>query len=160
MRSLPPVRNQLRIRFRYLLWRQDFHLVGEVQVENSHPHGKTCSHNSKTPAWNQLRNRCLHVLWRQDFHRVEGMCKLKTRTHGMKTCTHGMKTCTHKRMRGTAPSAQAFSPTDSAEEPQLLERPSALGRFGGWPSKKIPVYRRRGAVSERTAEMSAANSDC
>ena len=43
-------RNQLRIRCRYLLWRQDFHLVGEVQVENSHPHGKTCSHVGKLSA--------------------------------------------------------------------------------------------------------------
>ena len=26
------------------LWRQDLHLVGEVQVENSHPHGENCTH--------------------------------------------------------------------------------------------------------------------
>ena len=104
MRSLPPARNQLRIRCLYVLWRQDFHrvivsgkcklktrthmgklaahvscgdeisscrrdvqvgklaptslvatrfhLVGEVQVENSHPHGKTCTHRLKT---------CTHV---------------------------------------------------------------------------------------------------
>ena len=26
-----------------------FHRVGEVQVENSHPHGKTRTHNSKKP---------------------------------------------------------------------------------------------------------------
>ena len=117
MRSLPPVRNQSRIRCLHVLWRQDFilsgkcklktrthmgklaptiqktpgsesvedqmpvslvatrfpscHRVGEVQVENSHPHGKTCSPR---------------LLWRHDFHLViaSGKCKLKTRTHKRK----------------------------------------------------------------------------
>ena len=56
-----------------LLWRQDF-ILSKASAswklaptwENSHPHGKTCTHVS---------------LWRQDFHRVEGKCKLETRTH-------------------------------------------------------------------------------
>ena len=133
MRSLPRVRNQLRIRCRYLLWRQDsilsgkcklktrthmgwgnlhptslvatrfpscflwrqdfilsgkckletcthmgnlaptslvatrFHLVGEVQVGNSHPHGETFSHLS---------------LWRQDFHLVGEVQVENSHPHG------------------------------------------------------------------------------
>ena len=56
------------------------HRVGEVQVENSHPHGKTCTHNSNCPVRNQSRIRCRYLLWRQDFI-LSGKCKLKTRTH-------------------------------------------------------------------------------
>ena len=56
MRSLPPARNQLRIRCRCRLvatrfhsgslWRQDF-ILSLLQVENLQPQGKTCSHGLK-----------------------------------------------------------------------------------------------------------------
>ena len=32
-----------RIRCRCLMWRQDFIVSGKCKLENSHPHGKTCS---------------------------------------------------------------------------------------------------------------------
>ena len=138
MRSLPPVRNQLRIRCLHVLWRQDFilsgkcklktrthmgwenlhpplfvatrfHLVGEVQVENSHPHGKTrsprllwrqdfhhvscgdeissCRGSASwklAPTWENVQ---LTSLVATRFHLVEGMCKLEnSHPHG-KTCT-------------------------------------------------------------------------
>jgi len=47
------------------LWRQDF-ILSILQV------GKLA------PTWKNLHQT---FLWRQDFHLVEGMCKLKTRTH-------------------------------------------------------------------------------
>ena len=44
MRSLPPARNQLRIGCRYVLWRQDFHLV---IVSKASASWKTCTHMGK-----------------------------------------------------------------------------------------------------------------
>ena len=91
-----------------------FHLVGEVQVENSHPHGKTRTHVScgdeisivsgkckletrthmgkLAPTWDGKTYSHLSLVATR-FHLVEGMCKLKTRTHMGKTRIHMGKTC-------------------------------------------------------------------
>ena len=57
-----------------------FHLVGEVQVENSHPHGKTCSHNSKKPGSEPAEDQMPVCLVATRFHRVDSA--------SWKTCTH------------------------------------------------------------------------
>ena len=78
MRSLPPARNQSRIRCRCLLWRQDFHRVEEVQVENSHPHGKTRTHMGKLAPTSLVATR---------FHLVGEVQVGNSHPHG-KTRTH------------------------------------------------------------------------
>ena len=129
MRSPPPARNQLRIRCRYLLWRQDFilsekcklktrthmgklaatiqmspsHLLcgdkisscrRQVQVENSHPHGKTCSHMGKlvhtiqkTPGSEPVEDQMPVSLVATRFHLVGEVQVENSHPHG-KTCTH------------------------------------------------------------------------
>ena len=125
MRSLLPVRNQFSCGDKISSCRR------QVQVGNSHPHGKTCSSR---------------LLWRQDFI-LSGKCKLETRTHmgkiaatiqmvsprlslwrqdfilsilqvenlqpHGKTCSHGLKTCTHESL-GTQLFSDSFMPGNGA----------------------------------------------
>ena len=135
MRSLPPARNQLRNRYRWLsvvtrfpsclLWRRDFHLVScgdeisscrSCKLENSHP----------TSLCGEEISSCL--LWRRDF--ILSILQVENlQPHG-RTCSHvGNRAPTKAFERSSfsdsfmpgdsafSPSAQAVLPTDSAEEP-------------------------------------------
>ena len=64
-----------------LLWRQDFHLVGEVQV------GKLAPTIQKNPGSIPYFSPLFFSLWRRDFILSE-KCKLKTRTHMGKLAAH------------------------------------------------------------------------
>ena len=115
-----------------------FHLVEEVQVENLHPHGKTCTHLS---------------LWRQDFI-LSGKCKLENlHPHG-KMCTHvscgdeisscrgsaSWKTRTHKRK--LAPTWENLQP-----------------RVENYPRKRAPTKGLE-RISFRTDPSSTCSSHC
>ena len=55
--------------------------------ENSHPHGKTCTYNSRKPGSEPVEDQIPGSLVATRFHLVGGKCKLKTRTHRLKTCS-------------------------------------------------------------------------
>ena len=91
-------RNQLRIRCRYLLWRQDF-ILSLLQVENLQPHVKTCCHNSRflsspLPVATRLsRVSCGDKIPSCLF------CKLKTCCHTGKPAATTQKTLARNQLR-------------------------------------------------------------
>jgi len=130
------------------LWRQDLHRVGEVQVENSHPHGKTCTHNSKPLARNQLRIRCRCLLWRQDLHRV-GEVQVEN-SHPQDSAR--WKTCTHKKPRArlSFPVATRFHRVGEVQVENLHPQDSA--RWKTCTHKRLGVaFRKDGATGRGQA---------
>ena len=131
MRSLPPVRNQSRIRFRYLLWRQDFILsekcklktrthmgksaptiqmaLGSEPVEDQIPVSLVATRSSScrrqvqvgklAPTWENVQPTSLVATRFPSCHLVGEVQVENLLPHG--------KTCTHKRL-----SAQALLPTE------------------------------------------------
>jgi len=135
MRSLPPARNQLRIRYRCrLVATGSPSCRRHVQVENLHPQFTfplpTLLCGDKIPSCLLSNQQVENLLPQFKFptpplfvatggHRVEGMCKLKTCTHGLKTCTHGLKTCTHENVH-----PRKCAPTKGFERSSFRTDPS------------------------------------
>ena len=147
MRSLPPARNQLRIRYRCrLVATGSPSCRRHVQVENLHPQFTfplpTLLCGDKIPSCLLSNQQVENLLPQFKFptpplfvatggHRVEGMCKLKTCTHGLKTCTHGLKMCTHENVHPRkASNAALFGPILPEHARHTAAGQCTAARFG------------------------------
>jgi len=176
MRSLPPVRNQSRIRCRYLLWRQDFILSEKCKLKTRTHIGKLAAHfcegtqrpgfqKADQTAGKRCRNGCVNCK-----SRASRLCKnsLFDRTMRSRVCsTRGPKKgqkrgrSSFKAQGGAAGTLQGFGHSNRTEIPRRSPQQScrATGIWRHHRIRKPPAAvhatkHQRQAVGRRTGTSS------